>query len=66
MEHKEEMQKSLEKAIMEWAMRQSEGKHWIDGYVTEQTDRLMASAAMAVLEATDEVQWYMQAEGLLK
>lgn len=52
--------------IDNWTGEMSETADWIDGWVGDNTIRLMAEAAIGILEATEDVQDYMQGQDLLR
>lgn len=63
----EELRVSLTKAIGEWAEKVSEDAAWEEiGYVPGDLERLMATAAITVLEAVADTQEYLEKEGLMK
>lgn len=59
----ESLKVSLTKALDEWIENNCESKEWesLDCLVGNETSRLMASAAMSVLEAVSESQEYANA-----
>jgi len=59
--------KSLEKAIGKWISNNCESYEdiWIKNWWGDKSTELMARAAIAVMEAIDEVQEYTLTEGFL-
>jgi hypothetical protein len=63
------LQVSLTKAIQKWMddSADNDGDLWAAiGYVGNNTGHLMAKAAIAVLESSNDIQDFMAREGILK